>query len=112
MKNNSTAVDGGSDPTVPPAKRNPEEVEALKNSWLSDGGWDLAATDGFEAHREELEFFVRAKKSFWLTDATKALQGKAAALGIPENLELAAYVLNLESRLSDLESLLPRPSGN
>lgn len=37
--------------------KTPEEIQALKDSWLRDPIWDIEDTEGFEAHREELLAF-------------------------------------------------------
>ena len=34
--------------------KTPADVEELKRQWSEDPHWDLAETEGFEAHREEL----------------------------------------------------------
>ena len=40
-----------------------EAVEDLKAQWIDDGCWDLADTEGFEEHRDELQAFEDKIKS-------------------------------------------------
>lgn len=39
------------------------EIEDLKKQWLSDPCWDIAHTEGFEAHAEELHDFQQKVKA-------------------------------------------------
>ncbi|NEX60168.1 hypothetical protein [Noviherbaspirillum galbum] len=88
-----------------------EEVEALKRNWQEDPCWDLGETEGFEAHRAELAAFQTENERIW-RDQAKVRQAKqeqdiadkAIALGIPGNIALAGYILDLERRISNLES--------
>ena len=41
------------------------EIEDLKRGWLKDPCWDIEETEGFEAHREELELFHATMRAKW-----------------------------------------------
>lgn len=81
----------------------PEEVMALKHNWLNDPCYDLEDVPGFEEHRAELEAFAKAKQAEWQERRNRVLDEKAAALGVPGNRQLAAYVMELEHRIRSLE---------
>jgi len=84
-------------------QRTRDDIETLKAVWLKDPCWDIEQTEGFEAHREELAAFHEQKRQEWKAKAEQRLQERAARMGIPDNLELAKYIIELEQRLSSLE---------
>ena len=85
-----------------PVIRSPTEIEALKRNWASDPCWDLAAAEGFEAHRDELQKFVAERKAMWKLRREGWLQAQAVKLGCPGNIALAEYVDGLETRIKKL----------
>ncbi len=80
-----------------------QEILALKADWLQDGTWDLHATEGFEDHHAELKRFEEKAEKAYSFKKTCDVEMKAIALGLPGNTQLAGYVLNLESRLAEME---------
>jgi hypothetical protein len=80
-----------------------QELLALKADWLQDGTWDLHATEGFEDHCAELKDFEEKAAKAYSFKQTCDVEMKAIALGLPGNTKLAGYVLNLESRLAEME---------
>jgi hypothetical protein len=86
-----------------------EEVDKLKAVWAADPCWDIEDTEGFEAHREELIAFRQEVESRIQQEWIRKLETKAIELGVPDNLKLAEYVINLEFRLEDInEKLFPK----
>jgi hypothetical protein len=85
-----------------PVIRSPTEIEALKRNWTSDPCWDLAATEGFEAHREELQQFSDERAKMLKIRRQGWLQAQSVKLGCPGNLALAEYVDGLETRIKEL----------
>lgn len=102
-----------------PAKRTSDEVEKLKQDWKSDPCWDLELTEGFEDYKEELLEFRTETEAMWTEEHNRKkteqiarqiqLQTlKAEELGVPGNLKLAEYVLELEHRIFNLKCLIDR----
>lgn len=86
--------------------RTPDEIKALKASWEADPSWDIEDTEGFEGHATELKSYRHQMERKWEEARKKRIRDRAHALGCPENLALAEYVENLESRLeSQFESI-------
>jgi len=85
-----------------------EDVEHLKCDWASDGTWDLETTEGFEEYREELLVFRLQTEAEWRQRRQAALERKAEELGVPGNVKLAEYVLQLERRLDKMGDALDR----
>lgn len=84
--------------------RTEQELTALKMAWLKDPCSDLEDAIGFEAHREELLGYRRRTELQWEQQKLARVEEKAIALGVPGNHALATYVIELEQRLSDLET--------
>lgn len=80
-----------------------EDIERLKRSWERDPIWDIEDTEGFEDHREELLAFRKECESRWSGERYLRLSKKAEDLGFPGNINLAAYIEGLESRIRTLE---------
>ncbi len=92
------------EPEIKSVKKTPEEVEALKKSWLYDPCWDIHATEGFEAHEEELKQFQKETEARWKERRQVELKKKAEGMGIdPENTKLMNYIVKLESTIEVLE---------
>ncbi len=53
-----------------------EEIEALKKDWLKDPCWDIEATEGFEAHHDELYIYR-------LEQEVKSLEKRKSSLICP-----------------------------
>jgi hypothetical protein len=85
------------------ARKTPEEITALKLSWLADPCWDIEDTDGFEAHRAELTQYRLETEADWEKKRISRLKEKAEKWGIPGNIKLAAYLESLEQRVVALE---------
>jgi hypothetical protein len=58
--------------------KNREEIEALKQDWHADPCWDIEETEGFEAHREELEAYRLECEAAW----QQAYEAESAALAV------------------------------
>lgn len=80
-----------------------KEIEHLKRNWKDDPCWDLAETEGFEAHREELEQYQKEMEIKWQLETEEELDRKAAQLGIPGNHILTIYILELEDKVKRLQ---------
>lgn len=83
--------------------KTPEEIEKLKRQWLADPCWDIYSTEGFEAHRKELEEYQAEQERRWEERRQQRLQEKANKMGIPDNLTLAKYIDELEWRIKQNE---------
>jgi hypothetical protein len=81
-----------------------EEINQLITEWCADPYWALEDTEGFEYHRDELAAFAAEIQSHQDTAWRKKLEDKAKQLGIPDNMLLATYILNLEERIAKLEA--------
>ncbi|HEY8097002.1 MAG TPA: hypothetical protein VIE65_13045 [Methylobacter sp.] len=90
----------------PKVIRTEQEILRLKLDWQRDPIWDIEDTDGFEAHREELLKYRLECAAQWEAKHTAKLKSKAESLGVPGNLKLAGYVLNLEAKLEELQNKL------
>lgn len=91
-----------------PAPCTPEQIDALKQSWLSDPHWDIEDAEGFEAHRDELLAFRDMWLAKWDAKRREQLEARAEQLGCPGNLRLAIYVMNLETQLEALDKRLDK----
>lgn len=59
-----------------------EDVEKLKQDWLTDGSWDLYDTEGFEAYRDELKAFQEEQEARRDAEAQRRLKVEAEELGV------------------------------
>jgi hypothetical protein len=66
-----------------------EEIEALKQDWHADPCWDIEETEGFEAHREELEAYRLECEAAWQQAYEAESAALAVEIGHPGNLDLA-----------------------
>jgi hypothetical protein len=80
-----------------------EEIEALKRDWKNDPVWDIETTEGFEDHTNDLLAFRKECESRWAGERYDRLSKKADNLGVPGNINLAAYVVGLEGQIEALE---------
>jgi hypothetical protein len=87
-----------------------KEIEKLKKGWCSDPCWDIESTDGFEDHYQELKEYGDNMREQWKNERERkersAQEKKAKQLGCDGNFALAAYVIALEKRLSDIEEMI------
>jgi predicted RNase H-like nuclease (RuvC/YqgF family) len=83
-----------------------EQIESLKREWSNDPEWDIADTEGFEDHKEELEAYQKQYEIEVEQRHIARLNKKATALGIPGNLTLTKYIMNLEDQIEQLEERL------
>ena len=82
------------------------EVDALKRNWVGDPCYDLAlvgSEPGWALYAEELKAFQEEQNALWEEAARREVQDKAAALGIPDNPTLAAYIMRLEGMIEALQ---------
>lgn len=86
--------------------RTRNEIEALKLNWMYDPIWDIEETAGFEEYKDELLAFRKQKEVDWAAEFHNKLVAKADDLGVPGNLKLAKYVLDLEKRLEEMNKTL------
>ena len=85
-----------------------EQVESLKSAWVSDPIWPIEDTEGFEAYRDELRAFSEKMDAKWEAEKQQRLIRKADELGVPFNLKLAQYVINLEARIAAMQREIDR----
>ena len=85
-----------------------EQVDSLKAAWAYDPIWDIENTEGFEAYRDELSAFAQEMYAKWDAQRQQRLVRKAEELGIPGNLKLAQYVIDLEARITALANEIER----
>lgn len=88
-----------------------EQVEKLKQNWIKDPCWDIYESKGFEDYRDELfKYQQRIEKAQEELHLEK-LNYKANELGISGNIRLAQYIINLETRISNLTDNIERVRG-
>lgn len=82
---------------VVPQLRTDAEIADLKRQWKADPCWDIEDTEGFEAHRHELEAYHLRN----LLEAQQRIREDAEALGLTK----AGYALlfDLQLRVERLE---------
>lgn len=83
---------------------NRQNLEDLKQNWLLDPCWDLADTEGFEEHREELAAFQRQHELAVLAVGQAEVESLAARFQCSP--ELARYLRSQEARIAQLEEQL------
>lgn len=81
-----------------------EQVEALKRSWYDDPIWDIEDTEGFSDYYGELKQYRLICEKSWADRRKEEIKSKAYELGIPGNVKLAEYILELERKLRNLVS--------
>ena len=86
---------------LPFMERTREEIEYLKKDWLNDPCWDLADTEGFEAHKEELEEFEKSQKALWEKKAYEKKMKRIQELKEKYNNDIWEYIYHLEQRLEE-----------
>ncbi len=86
-------------------ERTAEEIQDLKSQWALDPVWDIEETEGYEAHREELQDYRLGVERDARERRSRELEEKAERLGIPGNTALAAHIEQLEDRLERVERL-------
>ena len=79
-----------------------QQILQLKADWLADPCWDIEDTEGFEEHREELTAWRDAYEIARAQEHQENVQRKARILQCPR--ELAAYLMDLEYRVQQLEN--------
>jgi hypothetical protein len=84
------------------------EIKELKRQWEYDPCWDIEYTEGFEDHRDELTRFHEEMVAIWQFEAEQRVKDKAHQLGVPDNLVLAGYVMNLENRIERITERLDK----
>ena len=76
-----------------------QEVEALKENWLQDSCWNLADTEGFEDHHDELLAFQKEWEQKWHDRYEAKLLEQSVRVGFPGNIKLVEYLNNLEAKI-------------
>jgi hypothetical protein len=89
-------------------KQTPEAIADLKVEWLADPHWDIADTEGFEAHRDELEEFEKQEKRIWDIEYFKKVEAECNALGCSPKMlarlnSLGSLVETLAHKVAKLE---------
>lgn len=92
-------------------KRTTAEIEALKHNWTCDACWDIEATEGFEAHREELKAFRIEWEQKNEDEYNTRLKEQALKLGIPDRVDLVKYFEGLEHKIERLNERIGRLDG-
>ena len=89
-----------------------EQIDDLKRQWKADPCWDIEETEGFETVREELLAYRLQMEAQWekeyqakLRAYQAQLRAYAVTIGLSDNLILAEYICNLESRIRHLEAV-------
>lgn len=49
------------------------EIEELKNAWFTDPSWDIAETEGFEDHKQELQDYQDKCEKYWDVEYDKKI---------------------------------------
>ena len=78
-------------------RRSAAEIDALKANWLNDPCYDIADTEGFEAHATELANWQYGKEMEWKGEREAKLIARAAELNCSP--ELVEVVERLERRV-------------
>jgi hypothetical protein len=78
-----------------------EELDDLKAQWKADPCWDIADTEGFEDHKEELQAYQDATNIEWRVKENKRLVDKAFLLGC--TVQLVQYIERLEDKIVNCE---------
>ena len=86
----------------------PEDARMVVWSWVNDPCWDLSTTPGLVPHWPTLANIERACKETWAEQRAAELEVKAAEMGIPGNVTLAAYIERLERNIEELSLALER----
>lgn len=86
------------------ANRVEQELAELKLQWPAGFHGDIAETAGFEDHQLELAVCQTKQQAAWRAQHDVKVKAKADALGVPGNIKLAQYVMELEQRIDDLAS--------
>lgn len=84
-------------------RKTEEEIQALKRNWEGDPCWDLEGTEGFEAHREELQAHRLKMEKHWAEDREAKIMQIAETWGLPGNREFGLRIEALLNRVSALE---------
>lgn len=94
-------------PTKTPTR---EDVEALKQNWLSDPIWDLGDTqDGYEVYKEELWDFQREWEAKWKAKQDAKTIEQCEKFGCSP--AMLRYVENLEYKIKQLQDRLDKIEG-
>lgn len=93
------------------AVKTAKEIEDLKHNWFGDPVWDIEKTEGFEDHEAELLAYRKECESRGSGERYLRLSRKAVELGVPENINLAAYIDRLEERIKALEGVKMKEAG-
>ena len=94
--------------TTKPQIRTQEEIQDLKRQWRNGPIWDIYETEGFEAHREELEIYQTSVEKEWEEARKKRFDEYAESMGLQDNHKLARYIKRLENDVSHLEKRLEK----
>ncbi len=81
-----------------------DEIESLKRNWESDPCWDIEATEGFEAHHDELLAHRLKMETQWSQERYDEIDRKATQLRCSH--ELAEYITGLERRLVSMNEAI------
>ena len=78
-----------------------QEIDDLKANWKADPCWDIADTEGFEEHAEELQAYQDELERKSEEDYKQRVTLKAEKLNC--SFETASYFIRLEQRIEYLE---------
>jgi predicted RNase H-like nuclease (RuvC/YqgF family) len=79
-----------------------KEIDHLKASWTHDPCWDLADTEGFEDHREELSDYQEKMEAYWKEQREGEKRDSAHRMGLVHPSKLAEYISGVEWRIDQL----------
>ena len=89
-------------------QRSEEDIDRLKANWESDPCWDIEDTEGFEAHRVELESYRIQKEKGWELENLRRDKTRCENYGCSPRMLSVIDVLrrdirNLEKRLDEIQ---------
>jgi hypothetical protein len=79
-----------------------KEIDHLKANWTHDPCWDLADTEGFEDHREELLDYQTKMQEQWVLHREGEKRARANRMGLVHPSKLAEYISGVEEGISAL----------
>jgi hypothetical protein len=79
-------------------------IDRLKSNWLNDPHWDIENTEGFENYYIELKAFRIGCELDWKQSSNNLAENTAKLMDC--SLEVAKYILYLESKISEFECFM------
>jgi hypothetical protein len=83
-----------------------DQIEELKQNWISDPCWDIEETEGFEDEKRELKLFRMETEALWKERETKRQLERCERLGIYDNIKLLVFLESMENEIVKLREEL------